>query len=75
MNKLEGKSALITGGNSGIGLATAKQFVNEGAREFLVDAMGNDTKVAWCPCRSRSTSGRGLSGIDLRLLAELRHAR
>jgi NAD(P)-dependent dehydrogenase (short-subunit alcohol dehydrogenase family) len=35
MGKLEGKIALVTGGNSGIGLATARQFVREEAYVFI----------------------------------------
>lgn len=36
MNRLDGKIAVVTGGNSGIGLASAKRFAAEGAEVVIV---------------------------------------
>ena len=57
MGKLEGKIALITGGNSGIGLATAKQFVNEGAYVFITGR--REPELA----RAVKEIGRNVTGV------------
>lgn len=36
-NRLDGKTALVTGAGSGIGLAVAQRFVDEGARVYFAD--------------------------------------
>jgi NAD(P)-dependent dehydrogenase (short-subunit alcohol dehydrogenase family) len=46
MKRLEGKIAVITGGSSGIGLATAQQFVYDGAYVFIVGRRQNEVDTA-----------------------------
>ena len=46
MSKLEGKVALIMGGNSGIGLATAQRLVGEGAYVFITGRRQSELDAA-----------------------------
>jgi len=65
MAKLEGKIALITGGNGGIGLATAKQFVNEGASVFITGRRDAELARAVKEIGSNVTGVRGdVSNLD-----------
>jgi NAD(P)-dependent dehydrogenase (short-subunit alcohol dehydrogenase family) len=58
MRKLEGKVALVTGGSSGIGLATAKVFVNEGADVFITGRREPELVAAV------KEIGRNLTGVQ-----------
>jgi NAD(P)-dependent dehydrogenase (short-subunit alcohol dehydrogenase family) len=58
-NKLEGKIAVITGGTSGIDLATAKRFVSEGAYVFITGLYQNEVDAAI------SDIGKIVSGVHM----------
>ena len=65
--KLAGKIALVTGGTSGIGLATAKRFVGEGANVFVTGRRQAELDAAVAEI------GRGVIGVpgDVSKLADL----
>src|SRR5712691_2183823 len=67
MAKLDGKVALITGGSSGIGLATAQQFVTEGAYVYITGRREAELAAAV------KEIGRNVTGVhgDVSNLADL----
>jgi NAD(P)-dependent dehydrogenase (short-subunit alcohol dehydrogenase family) len=67
MGKLEGKIALVTGGNGGIGLATAKRFVSEGAYVFIT---GRRTEELAAAVKEIGKNVTGVQG-DVSKLADL----
>jgi NAD(P)-dependent dehydrogenase (short-subunit alcohol dehydrogenase family) len=67
MGKLDGKIAVITGGNSGIGLATAKRFVQEGAYVFITGRTQEKLDAAVKQVGSNVTGVQG----DVAKLADL----
>ena len=65
--RLEGKIAVITGGNSGIGLATAQRFVEEGAYVFITGRRQSEVDKAV------NQIGKNVTGVqgDVSNLADL----
>ncbi|RZL05031.1 MAG: SDR family NAD(P)-dependent oxidoreductase, partial [Hymenobacter sp.] len=68
--KLAGKIALVTGGNSGIGLATAQRFVAEGAYVFITGRRQAELDAA---VQSLGDQSYGIQG-DVSNLADLDRA-
>lgn len=75
MKKFENKRIVITGGNSGIGLAAAKEFINEGARVIILgrDRKTLDQAVAELGPQATGIQGDITSNADLdRLYTEVK---
>ena len=74
MGKLEGKISLVTGGSTGIGLATAKEFVKEGAYVFITGRRDAELTAAVKEIRKNVTAVQGdvakLDDLD-RLYAQI----
>lgn len=63
--KLNGKVAVITGGSSGIGFATAQRFVNEGAYVFITGRNAKDLENAKSKIGHNVTAVQGdISNLD-----------
>ena len=59
MSKLNDKIALVTGGSSGIGLATAKRFIADGARVVITGRNQDTLDSALAELGERATGIRG----------------
>jgi len=70
MKRLEGKVAVITGGSSGMGLATAQRFVDEGAYVFITGRRQNEVDSAVKQIGKNNNNVTGVQG-DVSNLADL----